>query len=106
MNARTIETSRRRLAELRREELQQFVVSAAAVAGSLVFTSVSEALVLPLFVGGLALGILAVRCLWRHWDLVDRLADDPDAHVIPEVAAYAARHGRLGANVADEQRSD
>lgn len=106
MNARRIEASRTRLAELRREELQQFVVSAAAMAGSLVLTSVSQQLVLPLFLGGLALGTLAVRCLWRHWDLVDRLADDPDAHVIPEVAAYAARHGRRGAKVADEQRAD
>jgi hypothetical protein len=95
MDARTLEASRARLAELRREEIEQLAVSAAAIAGSLVLTSVYRPLVLPLFVGGVALGVLAIRCLWQHWDLVDRLADDHDAHVIPEVGAYAARHGRV-----------
>ncbi len=96
MDTRALEASRARLAELRRTEIEQLAVSAAAVAGSLVLTSVYRPLVLPLFVGGVALGVLAMRCIWRRWDLVDRLADDRDAHVIPEVGAYAARHGRVG----------
>ena len=95
MDARTLEASRARLAELRHEEIEQLAVSAAAIAGSLVLTTLYQPLVLPLFVGGLALGTLAIRSLWRHWDLVDRLAGDRDAHVIPEVREYAARHGRV-----------
>ena len=95
MDARTVEASRMRLVELRRELVEQLGVGAAAIGGSIVLTAVFEPLVLPLFVGGLVLGALAVRSLWRHWDLVDRLADDDDAHVIPEVAAYAQRHGRI-----------
>ena len=70
-------------------------LSAAALSVSLVLTGVYRPLVLPLFVAGVALGALAIRSLWRRWDLVDRLADDRDAHVIPEVGAYAARHGRV-----------
>jgi len=102
MDARTLEASRARLAELRREEIEQLAVSAAAIAGSLVLTSVYRPLVLPLFAGGVALGVLAIRCLWRRWDLVDRLADDRDAHDIPEVRAYAIRQGR----VEDEKKVD
>lgn len=95
MDARTLENSRARLAELRREEIEQLAVSAAALSVSLVLTGVYRPLVLPLFVAGVALGALAIRSLWRRWDLVDRLADDRDAHVISEVGAYAARHGRV-----------
>jgi hypothetical protein len=95
MDARTLQASRRRLAELRREGIQQLAVGAAAVVGSLVLTVAYRPLVMPLFLGGVAVGALAMRSLWRHWDLVDRLADDRDAHVLPEVAAYAARHGRV-----------
>lgn len=94
MDVRTLDASRTRLAELRRVEIQQFTVSAVAMAASLVLTSAHRPLVLPLFLGGVAVGALAIRSLWRHWDLVDRLAEDRDAHVISEVAEYAARHGR------------
>jgi hypothetical protein len=58
-------------------------------------TVVCPPLVLPLFLGGLTIGALGVGSLWRHWDLVDRLADDRDAYVIPEVRAYAARDARM-----------
>jgi hypothetical protein len=46
----------------------------------------------PLFVGGVVVGVKGVRAGWRRWDLVDRLADYVDAYVIPEVLAYASRH--------------
>jgi hypothetical protein len=39
--------------------------------------------------------MLGVRSIWRHWDLVDRLADDRDAYTIPAVRAYAARDARM-----------
>jgi hypothetical protein len=52
-------------------------------------------LVVPLFVGGLALAVLGIGAIWRHWDLLDRLADDRDAYGIPAVRAYAARDARM-----------
>jgi hypothetical protein len=51
--------------------------------------------VVPLFLGGLALGVLGIGAIWRHWDLLDRLADDGDAYIIPAVRAYAARDARV-----------
>ena len=107
MDARTLDASRTRLAELRRDETQQLTLSAVAMAASLVLTIAYRPLVLPLFMGGVAVGALAIRSLWRHWDLVDRLAEDRDAHVIFEVAEYAARHshGDEDADVDDSSRS-
>ena len=94
VNPQTVESAREQLVDLRRDELQQFGLGAVAILTSLGLTVAYQPLVLPLFVGGIAVWLLAIRSLWRHWDLVDRLADDPDATVIPEVAAYAERRGQ------------
>jgi hypothetical protein len=40
-------------------------------------------------------GALGIRALWRHWDLLDRLADERDAFVIPEVRTFASRDATL-----------
>ena len=84
-----------RLVELRHDELEQLGLGAAALGASLALTAVYRPLVLPLFLGGLALWLLGIRSLWRRWDLVDRLADDRDAYVISAVRAYAARDARM-----------
>jgi hypothetical protein len=84
-----------RLAELRRDELQQLGLGALALGASLAMTAAYEPLVGPLFVGGMAMWLLGIRSLWRRWDLVDRLADDRDAYVISAVRAYAARDTRM-----------
>jgi hypothetical protein len=84
-----------RLAELRRDELQQLGLGALALGASLAMTAAYEPLVAPLFVGGMAMWLLGIRSLWRRWDLVDRLADDRDAYVISAVSAYAARDARM-----------
>ena len=36
-----------------------------------------------------------MRTFWQRWDIVDRLADERDAYVIPEVLSYAARDTRM-----------
>jgi hypothetical protein len=95
MYARAVDEARSRLLQLHREEQQQIAVAALALTAALVTTALYEPLVVPLFAGGLAIGMLGVRALWRHWDLVDRLADDRDAYGIPEVRAYAAREARM-----------
>jgi hypothetical protein len=95
MRARAVEDFERRLVELHHDELQEFGLSGGALAASLAATALCSQLVMPLFVGGIAVGALGIRTIWRHWDLVDRLADDRDAYTIPEVRDYAAREARI-----------
>jgi hypothetical protein len=95
MYARALEEAETRLVDLHHDELQRVALSAAALSGSLVATVVYVPLVLPLFLGGLAIGVLGIGAIWRHWDLLDRLADDGDAYTIPAVRAYAARDARM-----------
>ncbi len=91
MYPRAIDEAETRLHELRNEERYQLGLSALALGASLAMTAIHASAVLPLFFGGLAVGMLGMRTFWRHWDIVDRLADKRDAYVIPEVLAYAAR---------------
>jgi hypothetical protein len=95
VHARAITEAETRLVELRHDELEQLLLGAVTLGASLILTAAYQPLVLPLFLGGLALWLLGIRSLWRHWDLVDRLADDRDAYVIPDVRAYAARDARM-----------
>lgn len=95
MYRRAVQEAETELHELRHDEQQRIAVSAVALGASLVCTAIFPPLAVPLFVGGLAVGGLGVSAAWRHWDLVDRLADDDDAHRIREVRAYAAREARM-----------
>ena len=91
MYARAIDEAETRLLELRHEERYQLGLSALALAASLAMTAIYAPVVLPLFVAGLAVGMLGMRTFWQRWDIVDRLADERDAYVIPEVLSYASR---------------
>ena len=91
MYARAVEDADVRLRELRQDEWTRFVLGGLALALSLVATAVRPELALPLFVGGLVLGALGVRAAVEHWDIVDRLAGEPDAFVISEIRRRAAR---------------
>ena len=95
MYARAIDEAEARLLELHHEERYQLGLSAVALTASLAMTTIYVPVVLPLFVGGLAVGALGMRTFWRHWDIVDRLAEEHDAYVIPEVLSYAARDARM-----------
>jgi hypothetical protein len=92
MYARAVEEGAARLRALRHEEWEDLGLGAVTIALAVAATQVWPELALPLFVGGIAVGAKGVRAAWRRWDLVDRLADYVDAHVIPEVLAYASRH--------------
>ena len=92
MYARAVEEGAARLRALRHEEWEDLGLGAVALTLAVAATQVWPELALPLFVGGVAVGAKGVRAAWRRWDLVDRLADYVDAHVIPEVLAYASRH--------------
>ena len=95
MHARAVEDFERRLGELHRDELQEFGLGGAALAASFAAATLCPPLVIPLFVGGIAVAGLGIRASWRHWDLLDQLADDRDAYTIPEVRDYAAREARI-----------
>ena len=91
MYARALDAASARLHELRQEELQDFGLAALALGLALAASQVRPTIAMPLFLGGMAVGGLAMRALWRHWDLVDRLAGERDAYVISDVLAYASR---------------
>ena len=91
MHARAVDDAELRLRDLRREEWQDLALAGVTLGLAIAATVRAPSLALPLLIGGLALGALGIRALWRHWDLVDRLAGEPDAYAIAEVLAYAAR---------------
>lgn len=91
MYARAVEEVEGRLVELRHDEVHKITLSGAVLLASLAASTLYPPLAVPLLTGGVVLGVLGMCALWRRWDLVDRLADQPDAYVIPEVRAYGMR---------------
>jgi hypothetical protein len=95
MYARAVEDAAFRLRELHRDERNDLGLGALVLALSLVATAVRPELAVPLFVGGLVLGVLGVRAAVEQWEIVDRLAGERDAHVIWEVRRRAAREATM-----------
>jgi hypothetical protein len=95
MYARAVDQAEARLRELRQEERGELALAAVALAGSVAATEVLPALAMPLFIGGLVVGALGARAMWRRWDLVERLAGERDAYVISEVLAFASREATM-----------
>ena len=91
MYARAVDDASARLQELRYEEWQELALAVTALGLALLATQIRPGLAMPLFLGGVVIGSRGVLALWRRWDLVDRLADQRDAYVIPEVRDYARR---------------
>ena len=91
MYARAVDEAATRLRDLRRKEREDLGLGLAALALSLAASRLYPPLAIPLFIGGLAVGGLGVRALWRRWDLVDRLSGEQAAFVIPDVFASASR---------------
>ena len=95
MYARAVEDAAQDLRELRHDEWGDFGLRALALSLAAVAGQLRSALALPLLIGGLTVWALGVRALWRHWDLVDRLAGNRDAYVISDVLAYASREATM-----------
>ena len=91
MYARAVDEASSRLRELRQEECGDLGLAALSLGLALAATQVRPVFAMPLFLGGVVVGARGVRALWRRWDLVERLAGERDAYVIPEVLACAAR---------------
>jgi hypothetical protein len=95
MHARAIDDAAERLRQLRYEEWGDLGLGVLAMCLAATAAEVRPALALPLFLGGAAVWALGVRVLWRRWDLVDRLAGERDAYVLPDVLAYASREATM-----------
>ena len=95
MYARAVDDAAIRLRDLRREEWEGLALGALSLALALGATQLRPALAIPLFLGGIVIGARGLVATVRRWDLVDRLAGEPDAHVIPEVLDYARREATM-----------
>jgi hypothetical protein len=95
MYARAVDEASSRLSELRQEEWGDLSLAALSLGLALVATQVRPAFAMPFFLGGVVVGARGITVLWRRWDLVERLAGERDAYVIPEVLAYAAREATV-----------
>ena len=91
MYSRAVDEAAIELRALRRDEWGSFALGALAIALALVATQARPTFAIPLFLGGIVVAAGGVRAAWRHWDLLERLAAERDAHVIPEVRARASR---------------
>ena len=91
MYARAVDDAGTRLKALRREEREDLALAGVTLGLAIAAAERAPSFALPLLIGGMALGVLGMRALWRHWDLIDRLAGEPAAYEIAEVLAYAAR---------------
>jgi hypothetical protein len=95
MYARAVEDAAVRLHELRAEARGEFGLAALSLTLAVAATQVRPELAVPLLLGGIAVGALGLRAVWRRWDLVDGLPGERDAYVLPEVLAQAAREASL-----------
>jgi hypothetical protein len=95
MDALTIDDAGEQLRELRHEEWEDLGLAALALGLAVLAAHARPSLALPLFLGGIGVGVLGLRALWRRWDLVERLSGERDAYVIPDVLAHASREATL-----------
>jgi hypothetical protein len=93
--ARAVDQADTRLRELRQEGRGELVLAAAALASAVAAAELHPPLAAPLFLGGLVVGALGVRAMWRRWDLLERLAGERDAYVISEVLTLASREATM-----------
>jgi hypothetical protein len=96
MYARAVDQAALRIRELEHVMREDLALAAIALTLAIAATRYWPALALPLFLAGVGLGTLGMRALWRHWDLLDRLVDDRDAYVIPQVRKSALREASRG----------
>ena len=97
MVARAVEDAGRRLHDLRREELEDGLVAAAAFVLAIAASAVRPEFAVPLLVGSLFVLGRAVLAGSRRSDLLERLVVERDAYSIPEVRTRA-EHGAGMAN--------
>jgi hypothetical protein len=93
--ARAVDQADARLRELRQEGRGELALATTALVASVAATTVVPDLAVPLFLGGLVVGVIGIRAVWRRWDLLDHLSGERDAHVISEVRDFASREATM-----------
>jgi hypothetical protein len=91
MDARSVERAEIQLHELRLQGLCDFVLAGVAFAAALAGSRLLPPLAVPLLVAGMGVALLGMRALVRRYLLLEDLAVDRDAYLIPEVRAVALR---------------
>ena len=91
MYAAAVEEARTQLRELRLSGRDNLGLAALTMSLAVAATEIRPNLALPLLVSGLFASARGIRALWSRWDLIDRLAVEPDAYLIPEILDYASR---------------
>ena len=91
MYARTVDDAALRLNELRHQEWEDLGLGISALAASVVATQIAPSLALALFLGGVVMWFRGLKALVVRWNLVERLAGDAHAYVLPEVLERANR---------------
>ena len=91
MYARAVDEASERLQELYRQQWDDFGLAAVALGLAVAATRFRPSLALPLFFGGLGVGLLGARALIRRWNLLEHLAGERDAYAIAEVYELASR---------------
>jgi hypothetical protein len=89
MTGRKVEEAEHRLRQLRQDEWSRLALAALATALALGASVVHPPLAIPFFLGGLTVGVLALRAVLERSDLVHRLMRDRDAYLIPEIRRQA-----------------
>jgi hypothetical protein len=85
MNARQLDDAAGRLHELGVESAEDIVLAMVATGLALAASQLLPALAMPFLAGAIAVGFLGVRAYVRRTFLVEDLASEPDAYVIPAV---------------------
>ena len=91
MDARSVERAEAQLHELKLQGLEDFVLAGVAFAAALAGSRLLPALAVPLLVAGMGVALLGMRALVRRYLLLEDLACERDAYLIPEVRAVAER---------------
>ena len=91
MNARQVDEAARQLGGLTAQTVESLALAVAAVGLALAASQLRPSLALPLLAGGIGVGYLGMRAFVRRAFLIEDLAVDPDALLIPAVERYAQR---------------
>jgi hypothetical protein len=84
-----VEEAEHRLRQLRHDEWSRLALAALATGLALAASVVHPPLAIPFFLGGLTVGVLAMRTVFERSDFVHQLMRERDAYLIPEIRRQA-----------------
>lgn len=91
MNARQIDEAGERLRDLRLRAAEELALGAGALGLSIAATQLWPSLAVPLLVGAVVVSFLGVQALVRRSFLIEDLAAERDAYVLPAVRRFGLR---------------